>query len=351
MKVLVYKKIWSIILLAVLSAGPLMAEESSRHIEQSFDIKSDTRIEVDNKFGSVVINNWDKNIVQLKVEIKANSNSESRVRDILDAIDVNITDRVSSGYLSFKTNIGSMKGKAGFSVNYEINMPAQNAVRLKNSFGNVFMESRQGELEAEVKYGQFQAEDLDNADVRVEFSPSKCEIETLKQGKIDLRYSKMDIDECGDIEISSQFSDLKIDDAGMLNVDSRYGSLKLGEVEGLRGDIQFSGVDISKLQKSIVLVSNQGNGLNIEQVSKDFEKIDIENQFSSISLRLPANVSSALHFELKFGNLKAYGDGINFTRVTKDMNSSEYEGYLGSKSGTSSVRVSNSYGNIKLKVE
>ena len=104
--------------------------------------------------------------------------------------------------------------------------PGTNPMKLFNSFGSVYMGSYHGNLDVEVKYGQFQAEDLNNARVRIEFSNSRCEIETLKSGSLDLRYSKMTVEEMGDIEVSSQFSELEVEEAGDIELEGRYGGFE-----------------------------------------------------------------------------------------------------------------------------
>jgi hypothetical protein len=67
-------------------------------------------------------------------------------------------------------------------------------------------------------------------------------------------------------------------------------------------------------------------------------------------MNLERGAKARLKFELQFGNLKAYGEGINFNKVIKDHTTSEYEGYLGDKDATSSIKVIARHGNIKLNV-
>ena len=117
------------------------------------------------------------------------------------------------------------------------------------------------------------------------------------------------------------------------------------------GDLQFSGLDIEYLSESLNLDTRHGDGIRIENVSNNFKKIDIESQFSSIEINLESGASAQLDFDLTHGNLRANGEGISFNKVIKDHTSSEYEGYLGSKNATASIRVLARHGNIRLKVD
>jgi hypothetical protein len=350
MKRLGYSKIFLVLALLFLTAYFAEAEEMTKRVSKSFNIKKDTKIEVSNKYGNIIIKRWDKNVLDLKVEIMAEARSEAKTQKILEAIQIDISDRISSGMLSIETEIGQISGNSDFSVDYEISLPAVNPLSLTNNFGNIYMGSHDGDLEITLKYGQFMAEDLKKADLHIEFSSARCEVESLSNGKLDLRYSKMEIEDMGDIEINSQFSELKVENAGNLRLDGRYGSLEIENLKSLRGDIQFSGLDIENLEGSIVLETKHGDGINLEKVSKKFDKIDIEGQFSTININMENGATSQLEFDLQFGNLRAHGDGINFTKVIKENSSSEYSGYLGRSDASSLIKISTRYGNIRFEV-
>jgi len=352
MKMLYFKKSGAIFLIFfAIGIVQLHAEEASKRVAKSFNISGDTRIDIGNKYGDVIIKRWDKNVLDLKVNIEANGKNETKTQKILDAIEITISDRISSGSLSIQTEIGNINGDGSFSINYEISMPNTNPMSLRNSFGNVYMGSYQGELDLEVKYGQLMAEDLDQASVRIEFSNSRCEIETLSSGELDVRYSKLTIDEAGDIRISSQFSDLEIENAGHLEVEGKYGSFEIENLRSLTGDIQFAGLDIEWLEESLHLETRHGDGINLDKVSSRFKDIDIASQFSSVAISVEKGVAARLEFDLQFGNLRAVGEGINFNKVVKDHTTSEYEGYLVNANATSSIKVAAKYANIRFDVD
>lgn len=338
------------ILVLLTSFSQLFAAEATKRIAKSFNINGDTKIEIKNKHGNVVINKWNKNVLDLKVSIEARGKTDAKTQKILDAIDIDISDRISSGSLSIETEIGSMSGNSSFSVHYEITMPDTNPLSLTNSFGNLYMGSYKGDLDVVVKFGQFQAEDLNDANIRIEFSNARCEIEGIQSGKVDLRHSKMLLEDLGDLEITTQFSDLKIENAGSINIDAKHGKLEIENIKSFRGDIQFAGLNIENVEESIFLDVQHGNGVSIENVSNRFKNIEIEGQFSSIDINIESGAVAQLDFELQFGNLKAHGEGINFSRVIKDHNTSEYEGYLGNSDATSSIKVRTKHGNIRLDV-
>jgi hypothetical protein len=340
-----------VLILLFLATYLAEAEELTKIVQKSFNISEQTKIKVDNKYGNIIINKWNKNIFDIKVTVEAEGRNESKSQQILDAIDIDISDRISSGDLAINTNIGSIKGNSSFNVQYEISMPDKNPLELSNSFGNIFMESHTGDLDIILKYGQLMAEDLEFADIRIDFSSSRCEIESLKKGSLDLRYSKMSVEELGDVDIESQFSEIEIERAGNLVLDGKYGSIEVESVNSLKGDIQFSGLDIEYLGESLDIRAKHGDGIKLENVNVNFSKIIIDAQFNSVEINLEEGSKAQLDFNLQFGNLRARGDGINFSRVIKENNSSEYSGFLASQDADSEVRVSTRYGNIRFEVD
>jgi len=346
-----YNRIFTMLVLLFLTTYLAEAEELTKTVQKSFNIKAETNIEIDNKYGNIIIKKWDKNIFDLKVTIEAEGRNETKSQQVLDAIEIDISDRISAGSLTINTNIGSIKGNSSFSVNYEISMPGKNPFELSNSFGNIFMGSYAGDLDVTLKYGQLMAEDLEFADIRIDFSSSRCEIESLKKGSLDLRYSKLSVEELGDVDIESQFSEIEIERAGNLVMDGKYGSIELESVNSLKGDIQFSGIDIEYLGESLDIRAKHGDGIKLENVNVNFSKIIIDAQFNSVEINLEEGSKAQLDFNLQFGNLRAHGDGINFSRVIKENNSSEYSGFLVSQDANSEVRVSTRYGNIRFEVD
>lgn len=341
-------KLRIVVILLFLIISPAFGENLKKSITKSFNISSETRLELDNKYGDIIIKKWDKNVVDLKVTIEAKGSSDSKNQKILDAIDLNIDDRIASGYLSISTEIGKISGSSNFSIKYEISMPNTNPMNLANSFGNVYLGSYTGLLNLSLKYGQLMAEDLDKANISIEFASSRCEIETMNSGLIDLKYSKMSIIELGNVEINSQFSELSINKAGKINVDGKYGKLDISSVKNLSGDLQFSGLTIGNLDESIILTTRHGDGIKLKNVSNKFKQIEIEGQFGSVDITLAKGAASRLEFDLQFGNLKADGTGINFSKVIKDHNSSTYSGYLGNSNAGSIIKVTNKFGNVNL---
>ena len=82
MKKLSYKIQVLFTLLVLASFTQLQAQEETKSIRKSFDIKRDTKIEINNKYGNVIINRWEKNVFDLKVDIEARGSTSAKTQKI-----------------------------------------------------------------------------------------------------------------------------------------------------------------------------------------------------------------------------------------------------------------------------
>ncbi len=350
MKALTYR-LFAVSVLLVFFTAQLFGADVSKQIAKTFALKANTEVSIDNKFGNIIINRWDKTTLELKVNITVNSKTESSAQALLDDIEIKITDNISAGKLGIATITNENKNeKSSFSINYEINMPGTVPMKLANSFGNIVMGSHSGTLDVTVKFGQFIAEDLAKANIAVEFSNAKCEIETINSGTVDLRFGKMMIGEAGNVKISSQHSDMDIGTGLNIQLDGRHGNINIEKAKILKGTLEFAGLKIGKLEESIIINSKHGNGLALDEVASSFKEITLESQFSPVDIALQEGTQAKLYFTLEFGNLKANGEGINFSKVIKEQSTSQYEGYIGKSSAASLVKINSKYGNIRFDV-
>ena len=84
--------------------------EKKRTITKSYTVGPDDRLSIENSFGNIVITTWDKNEIQVDIEIGVHANTDERAQRMMDQI--NVTDHQGGKEIGFKTEIGNMgKGK------------------------------------------------------------------------------------------------------------------------------------------------------------------------------------------------------------------------------------------------
>ncbi|MFY0688434.1 MAG: hypothetical protein JXQ90_14765 [Cyclobacteriaceae bacterium] len=338
-----FKLVAGMMMLAVLAQGA----EVKKTINKSYKVSSSTYLEVDNRFGKVHVNNWDKSEFKIDIEIIVEGSNEDKAQKILDRIDIDISE--SSGGYSFKTDMDNLKTNNDdqFQVNYTISMPSENPVRMENSFGDLYLDTRDGSAYVKVSYGALKAADFnDEAEINVSFG--KGDIGFWQRGKGTIKYSDVEIQRIGKIELNQQFSDVEIDELDEIELESKYGSVEIGSARSIDAEVQFSGFQIERLSKRLEMTASYVGDFEIEELNAEFESVYISGKFGSYEIGIPSDLKADFRGKFSFCNLKDGGVPIEYNYRVKDMNESEYRGKINGGDESKKIEVKSSYGDLKL---
>lgn len=347
-----YNKNWSIyglLMLVFITSAAMAAQDRSKKISKSYQLKKDTEVRISNQFGLVHIETRQGSRFDVDIEITVSAKNESRSENILNSIKIEFTDDVARGSLEIKTHIDEHKDDGSFSIDYHVTMPAANALSLKNRFGNVYLERLENNAELSVQFGQLKTGVIDgNAQINLEFGSSENSVESIKDGKIVLKHTKLELEKATNIDVESQFSNMSVGSVGSLDIKGKHGDFDIGTVDRLKADLAFSGLRIDRVEKSLDIRSKHGKNMKVAEIGKYFQSIVLDNEFSSTNLNFQPGSSSQLDIKLKFGNLKTGQGDVTYTSVIKAPTSSEYKGYFGEQNASSKINIVGKHGDIRL---
>lgn len=321
--------------------------EKSRKISKSYEVKTDVRLAISNSFGRVHINTWDQNKITVDIEIIARMNNENRAQDLLNRIKIDIDE--GSSEISFETILGKLKNRdrEEFEINYKVNMPKKNPLRLRNSFGGNFIGDLLGDSEINISYGDFRIEKLYGlSDIKISFSDGA--IKLVKKGEIDIKYSDLEIDELGVVKMEQGFSDVEIEKIGTIDLNSKYGDVEIGTVQGIKGYVGYSEFSIDRLEVELDMRAQYSGGFTIDEVAKDFSKIVIDGKFGDYRISFEEGVNFTFDTELSFSNFSYSGLPLEFDYKVKEDFSARYKGKMGSGKG-GYINIDTSYGDIRFR--
>lgn len=328
----------------------LGAIEKRKTIIKLFDVGSKDNLVIDNQFGQVSVGLWDKSEIRVQITISANSDTDERVQKFLDA--VSIEEKRSGDQILVRTNfnqnsisnwsLGKWKdgGERNFvRINYEVMMPKQNALLVRNKFGNTMIPVFHAPLTVFSRYGNFSAEELTSRQNDIDVAYGKADIRTLDEGKLDIAYASLELVKANVLMLTNKFGKMNIGDVGKLNADINYSGAKIGTVrESGKIKLDFSG------------------GFRIEQLPKSADNIDIQAAYSSVALPMDHNNDCDFDITVSYGNFNYSpgstvhfisqpntNDGHRGARLTK-----QYIGKVGSGAGTK-VRVVAKFGNVNFR--
>ncbi|NLJ42606.1 MAG: DUF4097 family beta strand repeat protein [Bacteroidales bacterium] len=356
--------IFTSILFFTLSSSLLSQSVSEmRSFSRSLNADRDTRLEVNNRYGDVHLTSWNRDSIYIKAEIEATANSTSKLKNLLEGIEISISE--SGRSVRAETKFGKeltvlVESFKGFTdkiidygsrirINYFISLPDYVDISIKNQFGDVSVENNAGTISVDLSNGDFKAGSL-NRLAELNFDFGDAEIGSVKSARIVTTFSKFLIKESGEVTISSTASRYELGTIGKLNFESRRDKFFIENISGIKGTSYFSDFKINHLTGESDVNLKYGS-FEVEKTDNRFDRIDISSSYSDITLEFDPSFSS--RFEINHTNAFVVLPEIN-TRSEKETLNDEKKEYLikgttGSDPGSREIRIDATRGNICLK--
>jgi hypothetical protein len=349
MKTNILKQAFIILLIQFLFVVHAKAQEVERKEMETFSVSDNSIVNLENKFGDIEVENWDKNSVQIEVLIKVEASSNSKAEEILKKIDISLT---KTGENVFgKTNLEGTFNNVEFSINYKVKMPKNLVLNIENKFGNVFINELSNKFNIVVKYGALKINSLTGDDskpygvVNLQYSKSS-RIDNCNYIKLELSYSKLSIGTANAIISSSKYSKLAIKEANLMVAESKYDNYKIGTINAFKTISAYADIEIEEV-KQILKLSTKYTNTNIELIPNNFKKIEIVNSYGSINLGLNETAGYKLNAEAQYANINV-PESKNLSK-SKEPTRVKYWGIVGNNSNTdATIDIETKYGNIDL---
>jgi hypothetical protein len=309
--------------------------EKTKSYSKSYSIDGNDVINIDNKYGKVIVNTWTKNEVKVDVQIVVGANDEDKVQKMLDA--VTIRDNKDGSGVSFRTSInqgdsddngsgiwGSLFGKKNsvrkMEINYTVYMPAKNPLNVSNKYGSTELPDLSGKLNISNSYGSLRAKALTHPASQIRVRYGSATIETLTGSDLDVAYGSLSLGDCDKI-----------------NADVSYGSAKIGKITTSGNiNVKFSGA------------------LNIGEVDKNVKSLSVNSSYSSVKLGISDAQNADFDITVRYGSFNYNGHDVNITSKTpadgeRGYNPTKtYKGHLGKGNSDKTITISTSYGSVSF---
>lgn len=170
----------------------------NKNVSQTYAALAGDKLTIDNQFGDVIIKTWNRNEVKVDISVEASSTIKEDAEELFNRID--IQHGKSGNIISFKTKMEDRKDKDRrdhtgdkgqhsneMDIHYEVNMPANLALELKNRFGKSLVPDLTGKVDIDEQFGDLNAGRLSNpGKIIVKFGSAT--IEGLNDATLDLQF-------------------------------------------------------------------------------------------------------------------------------------------------------------------
>jgi len=257
------------ILFIFLAISPLIFgqdNENKKVFFKTFQVKENDKLDIQNEYGDIKIETWDKNIIEIKVTLTVNNqNKKNQKQILLDSIDFKqINEIVSAKIISNKTCCNNGQKR----IDFEVKMPKKNAVELKNEYGDIKL----GEHKAPIKI------DLEYGSVNCNFP--------INEISLKLEYGKAYLKNVNFLETKSNYSEIEAENVVSSNVKCDYCSIRVNEItETANFKMDYSKIKVNKL-------------------GEKFKEFNFKGDYNDIRMEVEENTNLCYNFEGSYSHFK-----------------------------------------------
>ena len=364
------KTLYKTILLVFLIFAGITAEANERkgkftetkEISNSYAVSSNFNLVVNNAYGEVKVETWDKNEVSYHINIISNGDNLDRVKERLDDISVSIDE--SKSKLSLVTRIkhrkndsstftafvkGLFSGDNVFSksshieINYIIHLPREANLDLTNDYGYIYIDETKGNTRINSDYGGVIAEALLSSSnvINLDYS-SKSDIVHLRQAEMNLGYSSIHLHHVGYLDLVADYCTTKIDSIKDMTYNIDYGSISINKSRKIEGNADYVQVKIGEVEDEVNLVLSYG-GVKINRMKKGFTNAMIHADYASVKIGVDYEEEFQLNISTDYASIK----GIqSFETIYK--NDDDFRGYNKNKNSSKHISIDADYGSVSI---
>ncbi len=347
----------AIIIMALSNALFAQENEVSKKYHQEYPVLSNTKLLIDNKYGSIDVKNWNENRISIDVVVKLDNHNKDKARKQLEQIKIEfsqegdevkaiteIDDNFTSGRW-FNSDSREM------TINYTVNMPASLEVSLKNKYGDIFINELTGKTEIYLKYGNLKANKIIRGNSEplayINMGYANGSIEECSWLKIDVKYSKLNIERSKALVIVSKYSKLNIGDCSSIVAESKYDEYKVEKIANFVVNGGYTGFSFGEISRKIDANIRYGD-FKVTKIPATFESIKIDNQYGGVRLGIDPEASYKIEGHARYAKIVVPEEG-KMSRIEENT-SSTVSGLVGKDEATKCrVIIETSYGSVKLK--
>ena len=284
--------------LLLFTVGVFAQSERSKRWDKTYDLSPTGKVHIENKYGKVVINGWEKNKVKVSINIQINHRKDESAEKLLDRIQPKavqagnfiqfvseIKDRDANIFAKYFSKANPFDfDKSNVQIDYEVYLPKNAELSITNKFGDIIIDSWTGDFETDLQHGDIWINgNISTAKVDMRFG--KFHARNLDYGNLKMDNGAIDVESAQKLKIISSGSDIRLGDIPDLELYSSKDEVQLEAIGSLRGDFKFSNVDIASVTNELFLTLRIAE-VDIHKVVKPDANINIVQESSEINMNV-----------------------------------------------------------------
>jgi hypothetical protein len=317
-----------------------------KEINQWFSLGANDQLDVDNRYGNIIISHWTKNEIAIRVVIESKAANDRLAQEGLDRVQIEMKKRGNTVYAatSFRNQ---MSNNSSINIDYYISMPPKLAAALSQMYGNITMpEHNEGKCDLEVKYGNIQAGSFSEP-LSIDAGYSNIHIGDVNELEMSLAYcGNVALKNARSLSIDSKYSNLNIRNADKIEITNRYGNIKIQDINSLFIETKYGNADINSVKEELNIDAMDYSTLELNELNDNFKHVNAEARYGTLKLSISVKASfQVIAEDMKYGSVDIKGLKITGTQIENKTN---YH-YRINGGGNRLIRFEgNSYSNLKI---
>jgi hypothetical protein len=348
-------------------------ENQTKVFTKNFSVHPKDIVEINTYYLKVTFQEWDKNEVDFTTTVTLRRGTEKDMERILNGI--SLTNKQSGKRVSYKFSLTDSRDKSNCKVINDLEMsllvkiPKDIFIELETHYGNVEIENVHNDFNANISYGNLDADNLFGNNNNIEIKYGNLNIENLSgsKNKINQRYGKFMIKQVNHLSMNVNYSKGELKEAGTLKLDSKYNTIRMNSIKNLElssaydkisiennvdkisGEMRYGTLSINILKTSCTFTNFAYSKITIDEISKLFTNISFEASYSNIKLNIPQDQSFALDYSGRYTDFKQKNIRLNDATFEAGSNSVIMSGIYGKSLDTEKkVLIDARYGSVSL---
>ena len=359
----------------------VLRQDFEKTYTESFNVDGDGSVRLENRYGEIRVQTWDRDEVEIEVRVKVSANNQDDADKTFDRIQIDFSSSGNSA--SAITSIGDRKRGGGlidriingdwgwgngnsndYKIYYEVKMPASADLTTSAKYCDVELPDLSGNTDLSVGYGDLYAGDLTGERNSVSVSYGSARISTLAgRGEIRMRYSEGTLREGGDIRYDGRYSEFRMGDVGNLNLEIGYEDIEIESAREIRMDGNYNDVEVNRVEtltidgnyndwsvglveKELEVDASYGD-LEVDRLAAGFTRVYVRTNYIDVELGVDADAGYELELRSRYGDISYDRGRAQNVNSDKSGTSQTVTATLPGK-GNGRIDISTSYGDIEL---
>lgn len=293
-----YKKLLLAAVVLVIGYSGTAQEKVSKKITKSYAMTNDGALHLENKYGNITLNGWEKDEVSVEIAITANHRKKDNAEDLLKRVKPIV--RESNDFVSIRYEIEEKSSgwfarlidetnpfdynKSNLQIDFTVYMPANAELKVTNTFGDVIIEGWSGKLKALVEHGDvYLSDDLNKADITMRYG--KLRAQNISYASIDIKNGELELRDSKSLRLNSSGCDIELGAITSLEIYANKDEIIAEEVNTMFGNLKFASLELDRLSDEADMTLRVAD-FRVAKITNANAAISIEQESSEISLNV-----------------------------------------------------------------